>query len=63
MPHAIAAPKELRNSYAEEERPEDQKMEGLEVASTGQSGQGRLREGCEPALEDGQCQNKGQRKA
>jgi len=55
MPHAVAASKEFRNSYAEEERPEDQKMEDLEVPSTGQSGQGRLREGCEPALKDGQC--------
>lgn len=50
MPHALAASKEFRNSYAEEKRPEDRKMEGLKVPSAGQSGLGRLSEGCEPAL-------------
>lgn len=36
-------------------RPEDQKMEGLEVPSAGQSSQGKLSEDCEPALKDGRC--------
>lgn len=63
MPHAIAASEEFRNSYAEEKRSEDQTMEGLEVPNAGQSGQGKLSEGCEPALKDGRYEAEGQGKA